>query len=136
MSSSGTGSGLSRRIARVVWMISKSRSLPPWRAPSLGRRPRSGPGSRARIAPAGANVDRDFTELYRYVEYPAIYHKERLLFHLRRARPGETPEQTAARSTRDISALLDSPFFDVWAQAAIGEILSALHERAVTSAPR
>src|SRR5215510_4668700 len=39
ISSSGTGSGLSRRMARVVWMISK-RSVPSGMAlSSLGRRP-------------------------------------------------------------------------------------------------
>jgi hypothetical protein len=35
---------------------------------------------------------------------------------------------------REIAALLDSPFFDVWARAGIAEVLSALHERLVTSA--
>src|SRR5262245_50662810 len=93
-------------------------------------------GQKFATVPVAAFFARDFTELYRYVEYPAMYHKERLISHLPGARPDETPEQTAARSGRDISALLDSPFFDVWAQAAIAEILSALHERAVTSAPR
>jgi hypothetical protein len=75
-----------------------------------------------------------FAELYRYVEYPAIYRKERVIGHLRAARAGETEEQTKARGGRDIATLLDSPFFDVWAQAGIAEILSALHERLVTSA--
>jgi hypothetical protein len=75
----------------------------------------------------------DWTELYRYIEYPAIYPKERLLGHLRAARPGETPEQTQARGGGDIGRLLESPFFDVWAHAAIAEILSALYERRVTA---
>lgn len=74
----------------------------------------------------------DFTELYRYVEYPAVYHKERVIGHLRAARAAETEEETKARGGRDIAALLESPFFDVWAEAAIAEILSALHERVVT----
>ena len=71
----------------------------------------------------------DFVELYRYIEYPAIYGKERIIGHLRAARPGETPEQTAARGGAEIGDLLESPFYDVWAQGAIAEILSALHER-------
>jgi hypothetical protein len=75
----------------------------------------------------------DFRELYRYIEYPAIYHKDRVLGHLRAARGGESEEQTKARAGRDIAALLESPFFDVWAQAGIAEILSALHERVLTS---
>jgi len=75
----------------------------------------------------------DFRELHRYIEYPAIYHKERLIGHLRAARAGETEEQTKVRSGRDIAALLDSPFFDLWALAGLSEIISALHERLVTA---
>jgi hypothetical protein len=71
----------------------------------------------------------DFAELYRYIEYPAVYHKDRVIGHLRAARPGETPEQATARGGAEIGDLLESPFYDVWAQAAIAEILSALHER-------
>jgi len=76
----------------------------------------------------------DFAEVYRYVEYPAIYRKDRVIGHLRAARPGETEEHAKARGGCDIATLLDSPFFDVWAHAAVAEILSALHERIVTSA--
>jgi hypothetical protein len=72
---------------------------------------------------------KDFVELFRYVEYPAIYHKDRVIGHLRRPRAGETEEQSKSRAGRDIAALLDSPFFDVWASAGIAEILSSLHER-------
>jgi hypothetical protein len=75
----------------------------------------------------------DFRELYRYIEYPAVYHKDRVIGHLRGARPGETEEQAKARAGRDIAALLQSSFFDVWAHAGIAEILSALHERVVTA---
>jgi hypothetical protein len=70
-------------------------------------------------------------ELYRYVEYPAVYHKERVIGHLRAAQAGETPDQAKARGGRDIATLLESPFFDLWAHAGIAEILSALHERLV-----
>jgi len=91
-------------------------------------------GQKWASVPVAVFFAKDFTELYRYVEYPAIYGKERVLSRLRAARPGETEQETRARSGRDISALLDSPFFDVWAQAGIAEILSALHERAVMSA--
>jgi len=82
--------------------------------------------------PVAVFLSGDFRELHRYIEYPAIYHKERLIGHLRGARAGETEEQTKARSEQEIGALLASPFFDVWAQAAISEILSALHERLAT----
>ncbi len=91
-------------------------------------------GQKWASVPVAVFFTRDFVELYRYVEYPAIYHKDRVIGHLRAARAGETEEQSRARGARDIATLLDSPFFDVWAQAGIAEILSALHERLVTSA--
>lgn len=89
-------------------------------------------GGRWASVPVAVFFTEDFVELYRYVEYPAIYRKERLIGHLRAARPGETEEQAKARGGGEIGDLLDSPFFDVWAQAAIAEILSALHERLLT----
>lgn len=89
-------------------------------------------GQRFASVPVAVFFTREFAELYRYVEYPAVYRKERVLGHLRAARPGETPEQTKTRGGRDIGALLESPFFDVWAHAALAEILSALHERVLT----
>ena len=89
-------------------------------------------GQRFASIPVAVFYNRDFEELYRYVEYPLVYRKERLLGHLRAARPGETDEQARTRGGRDIGALLESPFFDVWARAAIAEILSALHERVLT----
>ena len=73
---------------------------------------------------------RDMTELYRYIELPAVYHKDRVRGALRAARPGETPEQTRERGNRDFMALQESPFFDVWREAAVAEWLSMLHERA------
>jgi len=90
-------------------------------------------GQQFATVPVAVIYASDWTELYRYIEYPAIYHKERLLGHFRAARPGETPEQTQARGGTDIGGLFESPFFDVWAHAAIAEILSALYERRVTS---
>jgi len=86
-------------------------------------------GQRWASVPVAVFFTRDFAELYRYVEYPAVYRKERVIGHLRAARAGETEEQAKARAGREIGALLESPFFDVWAQAGIAEILSALHER-------
>jgi len=86
-------------------------------------------GQKWASVPVAVFLTKDFVELYRYIEYPAIYHKERVLGHLRSARTGETEEQTKTRSGEDIGALLASPFFDLWARAGISEILSALHER-------
>lgn len=90
-------------------------------------------GQRWASVPVAVFFTRDLVEVYRYVEYPAVYRKDRLLAHLRAVRPGETEEQAKVRGGREIGALLESPFYDVWAQAGIAEILSALHERLVLS---
>jgi len=90
-------------------------------------------GQRFATVPVAVFLGRDLRELYRYIEYPAIYHKDRMIGHLRGARAGETEEQARARGGRDIGSLLESPFFDLWAKAGIAEILSALHERALLS---
>jgi hypothetical protein len=81
--------------------------------------------------PVAVFYTKDLQYLYHYVEYPAIYHKDRVVGHLRGPRPGETREQTKERGTREFFALQASPFFDLWACAGIDEILSALHERLV-----
>jgi hypothetical protein len=88
-------------------------------------------GQRFATIPVAVFYTRNFVELYRYIEYPAIYHKDRLLRHIRTPRAGEGPDDVKARSGRDIAALLESPFFDLWACAGIDEILSALHEKLV-----
>lgn len=86
-------------------------------------------GARWASIPVAVFFRKDFVELYRYIEYPAVYHKDAVIGHLRAPRSGETEEQSKTRGGRDIAALLDSPFVDLWAQAGIAEILSALHER-------
>lgn len=48
--------------------------------------------------------------LYHYIEYPAIYHKDRVAGHIRAARAGETPEQACERGDREFMALQASPF--------------------------
>src|SRR5262245_50255692 len=92
-------------------------------------------GQRWASIPVAVFFTGDFVELYRYIEYPAVYRKDRVIGHLRGARAGETEEEARARGGRDIAALLESPFVDVWARAGIAEILSALHERLLI-APR
>jgi hypothetical protein len=74
---------------------------------------------------------KDLQQLYHYIEYPAIYHKDRVVGKIRSARPGESPEQTRERGEKEFMALLETPFFQLWAGAGIDEILSALHERLV-----
>jgi hypothetical protein len=50
---------------------------------------------------------------------------------IRAPKPSEKVEETFARGIRDWRALQDSPFFRLGACAAVDEMLSALHERAV-----
>lgn len=79
--------------------------------------------------PVVAFFTRDLEHLYTYLEWPAIYNKDRIRPHLSAARPGETPEQTRQRGDADFAALQASPIFDVWAEAAVAEMISMLHER-------
>jgi hypothetical protein len=88
-------------------------------------------GQRWASIPVAVFFTGDFAELYRYVEYPAIYRKDRIFGHLRTPRAGEAEAESKGRAGRDIGALLESPFFDVWARAGIAEILSALHGKLV-----
>jgi Thioredoxin len=74
---------------------------------------------------------KDFQELHRYIEYPAIYHKDRIRGHQQAARSSETLEQARERGMREFAAMQASPFFDLWASAGIDEILSALYEKRV-----
>jgi hypothetical protein len=72
---------------------------------------------------------RDMRELYRYIEFPMVYRKDRLRAAQTAAKPGETPEQSTLRSAREFAELLGSPFFQVWRDAAAAEWLSLLYER-------
>jgi hypothetical protein len=72
---------------------------------------------------------KDFRELHRYIEFPAIYRKDYIRSHMWAPRPGETAEQAKARDRQDFVALQGSPFFDIWASAGIDEILTALYEK-------
>jgi hypothetical protein len=78
-----------------------------------------------------ANLD----YLYHYTEFPAIYDKARLVTeHIRGARRGETRRETLSRGDREFEALVASPFFRLWAGAAVDEMISALHRRLVLGA--
>jgi len=79
--------------------------------------------------PVAVFYTKDFQEICRYIEYPAMYNKDRIRGHQQVSRSGETAEQAKERAMREFVALQASPFFDVWASAAIAEILSALHEK-------
>jgi hypothetical protein len=81
--------------------------------------------------PAVGIYTKDLRLLYRYLEYPAIYHKDRVRGHQQKARPGESDPQRKERDAREFMTMQQSPFFDLWASAAVDEILSALHEQRV-----
>ena len=77
---------------------------------------------------------KNLRELYRYFEYPAIYHKDLVRGHQQAARPGEGDAQRKERDAREFLAMQQSPFFDLWASAGVDEILSALYERRILGA--
>ena len=81
--------------------------------------------------PAVGIYTRDFRLLHGYLEYPAIYHKDHVRGHMQKARAGESDTDRKARDAREFMAMQQSPFFDLWASAAVDEILSALYERRV-----
>src|SRR6059036_916757 len=83
--------------------------------------------------PVVAIYTKDFQELHRYFEYPAISHKDRVRGHMQAARSGESEAQAKERDRSEFAALQASPFFDLWASAGIDEILSALHEKQVVA---
>jgi hypothetical protein len=81
--------------------------------------------------PAVGVYSKDFALLCRYLEFPSMYHKDRIRGHQQAARPGESADQARERGMKEFAAMQASPFFDLWASAAVDEILSALHRRAV-----
>ena len=79
--------------------------------------------------PVVAFYTRGMEHLYTYIEYPAIYHKDRVVGSIRAPRPGEAAEAAKARGDREFVELQGSPFFRIWASAGIDEMASMLHER-------
>jgi len=57
---------------------------------------------------------KDFTPLYRYTEFPAVYRKDRI---------------RAVLDYAGFMEMLGSPFFEVWRSAALAEWTSLLYER-------
>ena len=119
---------------------------------TLGRGPRSDPaaspnadivneylreqdGQTYQSVPVAVFYTKDFDYLYHYIEFPAIYHKERLYTAMQAKSPGDTKEQRMESFLREWRALQEGPFFPMWASAAVDEILSALHERMVVGSP-
>jgi hypothetical protein len=94
-------------------------------APFLRRRD----GQTFQSIPIAAFFTQDFRHLYTYLEFPAIYHKDRVRGSLNVPKPGESKEQTAERGLREFFAFQETPFFKIYAHAAADEILAMLHER-------
>src|SRR5262245_36306096 len=65
--------------------------------------------------PVAVFYTKEWEELHRYVEYPAIYHKDRIRGYQQAARGPETATQANERQLREFVAMQQSPFFDVWA---------------------
>jgi hypothetical protein len=85
-----------------------------------------------RSIPVCAFYTQDMEFLYQFTEYAAIYDKERVVVqNIRAPKPGETPDQTRARADREFGEVQRSPFWRIWASAAVDEIISALHRKAV-----
>ena len=88
-------------------------------------------GQTFQSVPTAVFLTNELEELYRYIEFPAIYPKMRLAKTMQMAKPGEDREEAWKRFIRDWRALQHSPFFRMWASAAVDEMISALHERLV-----
>ena len=84
-------------------------------------------GAQWASVPVAVFYTRELQELCRYIEYPAMYHKDKVRGHMQSARPGESEAEARDRAGREFLALQRSPFFDIWASAAVDEMLSALH---------
>ena len=97
---------------------------------------RSQGGQTFQSVPVAAFFTDRFEHLYHYIEFPAIYHKDRLAKAMQAAaRAMETPERAWDRFIRDWGAMQRTPFFRMWASAAVDEMLSALHERVIVDPP-
>lgn len=85
--------------------------------------------------PVIAFFTRELDHLYTFIEYPAIYDKDRLVVgYIRGPRPGETAEETAARGAREFGELRQGPFWKIWTSAAVDEMISALQRRLLLGA--
>jgi hypothetical protein len=81
--------------------------------------------------PVAVFYTKNLEYIYHYITRPKIYHADRLSDAMRAPRAGESPTQTWDRFMGEWRALQRSPFFPMWASAAVDEMLSALHEKLV-----
>ena len=79
--------------------------------------------------PIAAFFTKNFEHLYTYMEFPQIYRKDRVVGAIRAPKPGESKDDTAKRGLTDFFAFQQTPFFRLYASAAVDEIIAMLHER-------
>jgi thioredoxin family protein len=79
--------------------------------------------------PVAAFFTKDFQHLYTYTEFPQIYRKDRVRPALSSQKPGESKEDFGKRSLSEFFSFQQSPFFRLYATAAVDEIIAMLHER-------
>jgi Thioredoxin len=86
-------------------------------------------GATFQSIPIAAFFTKSFEHLYTYMEFPQIYRKDRVRPALSAPKPGESKEEFAKRSLSEFFAFQQSPFFQLYASAAVDEIIAMLHER-------
>ena len=79
--------------------------------------------------PIAAFYTKNLEHLYTYMEFPQIYRKDRVVGAIRAPKPGESKDDTAKRGLTDFFAFQQTPFFRLYAAAAVDEIIAMLHER-------
>ncbi len=79
-------------------------------------------GTTFQSIPVAAFFTREMEYLHHYQEFPAIYDKNRLRAN---------PDAPLAGNLAGWLELLESPIFRIWASAAVDEIISALHRKAL-----
>ncbi|HEV8587061.1 MAG TPA: thioredoxin family protein [Methylomirabilota bacterium] len=79
--------------------------------------------------PIAAFYTKGFEPLYTYTEFPQIYRKDRVVGAIRAPKPGESKDDTLKRGLGDFFAFQQTPFFRLYAAAAVDEIIAMLHER-------
>ena len=79
--------------------------------------------------PIAAFYTKSLEHLYTYMEFPQIYRKDRVVSAIRAPKPGESKDDTAKRGLSDFFAFQQTPFFRLYAAAAVDEIIAMLHER-------
>ena len=81
--------------------------------------------------PVGVFFTKDMQYLYHFTEFSALYQKDAFLARMRTRLPGEADAAYQQRTGKAFVDLQGSPFFKVWACAAVDEMITHLWERVV-----